>query len=426
VGNDLIDWDSPFPADDTILLATFPFQYPLTVTPSGSGTVTSNDGYINCGSTCNHTYSSGTSVTLNASPASGWSFSGWSGACNGGGSCTVAMSTAQAVSATFTQNAPTYALTVTPSANGKVTSTDGYINCGSTCNHTYSSGSSVTLNASPASGWSFSGWSGACNGGGSCTVAMSTARAVSANFTQNASTYALTVTASGSGTVTSTDGYINCGNTCNHTYSSGTSVTLNASPASGWSFSGWSGACNGIAPCTVTMSTAQAVSATFTQNASTYALTVTPSSSGTVTSTDGYINCGGACNHTYSSGTSVTLNASPISGWSFSSWSGACNGGGSCTVAMSTARAVSANFTQNASTYALTVTASGSGTVTSTDGYINCGNTCNHTYSSGTSITLNASPASGWSFSGWSGACNGIAPCTVTMSTARSVSATFA
>jgi hypothetical protein len=216
-GIDLLDWDSTFPPQDTIQLATFPFQYLMTVAPSGSGTVTSTDGYINCGSACSHTYSSGTSVTLSASPVSGWSFSGWGGACSGTGSCTVTMSTARSVSATFTQNASTYALTVTPFGSGTVTSTDGYINCGSTCSHTYSSGTSVTLNASPVSGWSFSGWGGACSGTGSCTVTMSTARSVSATFTQNASTYALTVTPPGSGTVTSTDGYINCGSACNHT-----------------------------------------------------------------------------------------------------------------------------------------------------------------------------------------------------------------
>lgn len=43
-----------------------------------------------------------------------------------------------------------------------------------------------------------------------------------------------------------------------------------------------------------------------------------------------------------------------------------------------------------------------------------------------TSVTLEASPAAGSSFKGWSGACSGTGPCTVSMSETRSVEATFA
>ena len=40
----------------------------------------------------------------------------------------------------------------------------------------------------------------------------------------------LTVTTAGNGTVTSTDGFINCPGTCSHTYPAGTQVTLNSTP----------------------------------------------------------------------------------------------------------------------------------------------------------------------------------------------------
>jgi endo-1,4-beta-xylanase len=76
---------------------------------------------------------------------------------------------------------------------------------------------------------------------------------------------------------------------------------------------------------------------------------------------------------------------------------------------------------------ALTVTksGSGSGTVTSSPSGINCGSTCSASYASGASVTLTATPASGSTFAGWSGACNGTATCTVSMTAARSVTATF-
>ena len=85
--------------------------------------------------------------------------------------------------------------------------------------------------------------------------------------------------------------------------------------------------------------------------------------------------------------------------------------------------AVSATFTQNY--YTLTVSTAGNGSVTSTDGFINCPGTCTHTYISLTQVTLNASPAQGWSLSGWTGACMGVGPCNVTMTQDLSLTAVF-
>jgi hypothetical protein len=89
-----------------------PTTYPLTVikTGTGTGTVTSNPAGINCGTDCSESYNSGTVVTLTANPASGSTFTGWSGACSGAGACQVTMTAAQSVTASFTLNP---ALTVT-------------------------------------------------------------------------------------------------------------------------------------------------------------------------------------------------------------------------------------------------------------------------------------------------------------------------
>jgi len=46
----------------------------------------------------------------------------------------------------------------------------------------YNSGAIVTLTPSPAAGYSFSSWSGACTGTGACSVTMDQARSVKANF----------------------------------------------------------------------------------------------------------------------------------------------------------------------------------------------------------------------------------------------------
>jgi hypothetical protein len=78
-------------------------NFTLTVSKNGtgSGTVTSNPAGINCGSTCSANFAQGSTVTLSATPASGSSFAGWSGACSGTGSCTVTMDAAKSVTATF-------------------------------------------------------------------------------------------------------------------------------------------------------------------------------------------------------------------------------------------------------------------------------------------------------------------------------------
>jgi len=74
----------------------------LTVSLIGNGSVTSNPTGINCGTVCSESLPGGFSVTLSATPAAGFSFTGWSGACTGTATtCTVAMSQYREVAATF-------------------------------------------------------------------------------------------------------------------------------------------------------------------------------------------------------------------------------------------------------------------------------------------------------------------------------------
>jgi hypothetical protein len=70
------------------------------------------------------------------------------------------------------------------SAHGQVTSSPGGISCGGSCSANFLDGTSVSLTATPDTGFSFGGWSGDCAGQpATCVVALGGARAATANFT---------------------------------------------------------------------------------------------------------------------------------------------------------------------------------------------------------------------------------------------------
>jgi beta-galactosidase len=171
-------------------------SYTLNVTGTGNGTITG--GGLSCGSLCNAVYVSGTSVVLTATPDSGSSFLGWGGACSGSSpTCTVSMTAAQSVTATFSSGPPTsYPLTVTKAGTGSGTVSGGQIACGTTCTANIDIGASVTLTAVPdaASSSTFVSWSGACTGSSpTCTVTMNAAQAVTATFNAPPGTVSINV-----------------------------------------------------------------------------------------------------------------------------------------------------------------------------------------------------------------------------------------
>jgi Zn-dependent metalloprotease len=78
------------------------------------------------------------------------------------------------------------------------------------------------------------------------------------------------------------------------------------------------------------------------------------------------------------------------------------------------------------STIGLTVTKTGEGKISSADNTINCGETCQANYEVDSTVTLTATPATGSTFTGWSGDCSGTSTTTtVTMDTVKTCTATF-
>jgi len=146
-------------------------------------------------SACDEAYGWKSNVTLTATADPGSSFAGWSGACSGTGTCKVMMVQSKDVKATFNgMGVATYTLSVTGTGTGSgiVKTPTGFspaINCtitsgtrSGTCSASYTSNTSVSL-ASTATTGSFDGWGGACSGTGSCVLAMTADRAVTAGYT---------------------------------------------------------------------------------------------------------------------------------------------------------------------------------------------------------------------------------------------------
>jgi hypothetical protein len=372
----------------------------LTVKKAGPansvGTVKSKPKGVNCASACSEataSYYKNTNVTLEAKPATGSSFTGWSGGgCSGTGTCVVPMTEAQEVTATF---APVGAgskeilnpvpLTLTKGAStGKGTVKATGLACEAECNSTvvnYSSGGGpkakpatiVTLTATTAPGSTFTGWEGSgCSGTGTCIVTMSEAKSVTATFTalpKNTLTVKKAGPANSAGTVKSKPKAINCASACSEataSLSSDTTVTLEAKPATGSSFTGWSGGgCSGTGTCVVAMTEAQEVTATFAPvglggkeilNPVSLTLAKAGSGYGTVKATG--LACEVLCTSTkvsYSSGggpkakpaTIVTLEAVSAPGSQTVVWTG-CESEpeGKCVVTMSAAKEVTATFNE--------------------------------------------------------------------------------
>lgn len=196
-----------------------------------------------------------------------------------------------------------------------------------------------------------------CGGGGGGGSDAATDESLEAERLRRASGYALNLTMTGTGTVASSPSGVSCSATCSNTLTRGATYTLTATPAAGYTFTGWGGACSGTSTCSVTMSSAQSVTATFTSStapinqvvtappSSNLTLNVTIAGTGSVVSS-GAISCSsGTCSASVASNTPLTLTATPSTGWKFSAWSGGCSGSSaSCSVPMSQATSVTATF----------------------------------------------------------------------------------
>ncbi|MBV6342050.1 InlB B-repeat-containing protein [Candidatus Magnetobacterium casense] len=391
--------------------------------------------------------SSGAVVTLTAAADTGYTFTGWSGSCTGTGTCVVTMTESKDVTATFTSSNPmkltvfktgsgTGTVTAVKIASGTVTETPLTLSwSGNTGTALCDPSETIKLTATVNSGSAFNGWTGDCTGTSTtCTLTMSASKSVTANF-KSTSSFALTVTKVGTGTVSASPTSLTwngTGTTGTASYEPDTTAVLTATPDSGSIFVGWTGDCasvGSVPTCTLTMSAAKNVTATFAVKG-TLTVTKTGSGTGTVSVSTGTIAwSGNTGTATYAEGTEIKLTATPDADSNFTAWSGGCTGTSTtCTVTMTGAQNVTATFVKR---FSLAVTrdgsAAGKGTVSVSPGTLTWnGNTASAVYSDGDSVTLTATAPDGVTFTGWSGDCTGtVSTCTLSIGNNKSVKATF-
>ena len=141
-----------------------------------------------------------------------------------------------------------FTLTVSASEGGSVSTAGG----------TFNSGSSVTVTATPNSGYQFVGWSNGATGN-PLEVIVTSNQTLVANF--EVLKYVLTVNIEGEGTVS--EEIVNTGRTTE--YNSGSSVKLTATPSEGWTFDSWTGKVNSSEnPITISIEENSTVTANFT------------------------------------------------------------------------------------------------------------------------------------------------------------------
>jgi len=230
-----------YPVDD--------FTLQTTIAGSGSGSLSSNPGGINCPGVCSADYPVGTMVNLTPSPDGGSVFAGWSGDCSGMGACAVTMDQMRSVTANFDLQPVTLTILLdTPGgAAGSVTSNPLGINCPGDCQQDYPPGTSITLTATPEPGSQFNLWGGVCSAssGPVCNATLNMNGGATAQFVLIENDPVLSITVTGPGSIADNTGTINCPGTCSASYPGNTSITLTPTPDAGATFQNFIGACSG-------------------------------------------------------------------------------------------------------------------------------------------------------------------------------------
>jgi len=360
---------------------TQPTTYQVTITISGNGTTSISSG----------TYNEGQQISITASSENGNRFSNWSGDVS---------STEETVSLTVNSNInisanfeviPSYTVTVNSGTGGSVSSSGG----------TYQEGDTVTITATPNSGYTFNNWTGGIESSSNeITLTVNSDITITANF--DAIQYTLTVNSGTGGTVSSSGGTFNYGDT----------VTITATSNTGYYFNNWSGGLSSNdSEITVTVTSDLSLSASFTER-QTVSVQVNNDNGGVLNYTGNFGSTGSVSSNTNQSITlyqneTITFSVTFNLGYYLDSWGGDLSGNESSkSVTLdSNFDIISTDYVEY-STYGVRVEVQAGGSVQWTSRLNNGTNTGGQSqlvngFYPDEEITLTASPDSGKTFTEW-------------------------
>ncbi len=326
-----------------VVKAAPPSTYTLTISTSGSGSVTKNPDRTS--------YTSGTAVTLTANPAAGLLFSQWSGDVNGASNpTTITMNSNKSVTAIF--GIQTFSVTGTAGANGSITATTAVVNYNGSQLFTAAANTGYTVDK-----WTVDGVDAQAGGTTYTLSSIIATHTVAVSF--RILTYSVTASAGANGS-------INPSGTFNKNY--GSSQLFTAAPATGYAVDKWT--VDGVdAQAGGTTYTLSNITTTHTVTVSfkiiTYTVTGTACANGSITPT-------GTFNKDY--GSSQLFTAAPITGYAVDKWTvdgvDAQAGGTTYTLSNITAtHTVVVSF--KILTYTVTASADANGSITPTIAVIN-------------------------------------------------------
>lgn len=352
-----LTFQDPDQSEETTCLPVFakPQRFLVVKTGTGTGTVDGTSAspfqghpqgiLIACGPDCDEIFLGDLDVDLTATADPGSTFTGWAGLCSGGNPTLAQADTGGTCEAEFTAD-PTAILTVDLGGTGTGTVTGpGALSCPktgpapATCTVTLQVGTQVTLDFSSTGGSTALGTGGVCTGAAPWSFTLDQDRTCSAQI-DPPTLITLTVTTSGTGTGTVTSvppGAVACPGDCQETKAQGDSITLQANPGAGSSFTGWSGACTGTQNPKKVFFFGSALTCDAQFDLLPPAtVTIVVAGQGTVTSVPPQYACDqdnvpSACIADLPPGHTYQLTAAPGSGYALGTWSGTtpgCTGSG--------------------------------------------------------------------------------------------------
>ncbi len=386
--DDLVGNENPttitMDSDKSVVAYFVQEQYGLSYSLSGLGNGTVEVSEIG-------PYYHGDTIKIWANASIGSNFNSWNGDLSGSNSPeTIVFDSDKSVEAVF--DLIDYTVNINSIGSGTVTKTPEKLY--------YNYGDSVTIQAYPDAGWTFTGWSDDHSGDQNPDIIIITGNIdINAIFTE--SCYNLNININGCGTVIKNPDY-----SC---YSYGTDVALTALADNGWVFDYWSGDVSSmIETISVSMNENKSVIAHFIQEEYNLTINTIGNGSGSVTVS----NPG-----PYHYGDIINIWANPSLGSRFDSWNGDLSGSNSTeTIVFDSDKNIFTIF--ELINYSINIDIIGSGSVTK--------NPDIPIYYYGDIVDIQAIPVSGWTFNGWSGDHLGVTnPDTIIITEDMSINALF-